>query len=59
MNLKLEFCDALCSCSEFQINGIEADKSDFGEQSDHSPKQLTTMDVVICNLRELMQHKKF
>jgi len=35
MKLKLSFFSALCSTCEFNINGIEADKDDFGEKYDH------------------------
>lgn len=35
MELKLEIFGALCSTSEFEINGVAADSDDFGEQYDH------------------------
>jgi hypothetical protein len=35
MELKLEIFGALCSTSEFEINGIAADSDDFGDQDDH------------------------
>jgi len=34
MELKLEIYGALCSTSEFVVNGIDADSSDFGTQGD-------------------------
>jgi hypothetical protein len=33
----IECRNALCSLSEFTINGIEADWSDFGDKDDHDP----------------------
>jgi len=37
MDLKLEFGHALCYCPVFEINGIEANSTDFGEKFDHNP----------------------
>lgn len=34
MDLKLEVYGALCECSEFKINGINADYDDFGDKYD-------------------------
>ena len=34
MELKLSFCEYLCSASNFIINGVNADTDDFGEQYD-------------------------
>jgi len=35
MKLVLEFYDALCSTSEFVVNGVTADYDDFGDKYDH------------------------
>ena len=37
MKLKLEAYAALCSLAVFEINGIEADTDDFGDNEDRSP----------------------
>jgi hypothetical protein len=37
MNLKLEFCRYLCAVEKFEVNGISADKDDFGEKYDRDP----------------------
>lgn len=34
MELKLKVFSCFCATKEFTINGIKADKNDFGEQSD-------------------------
>lgn len=34
MELKLEIYGSLCECSEFIVNGVTADKDDFGSQHD-------------------------
>ena len=38
MKLELEFGTALCYTPVFKINGIDADRDDFGEQYDRSPE---------------------
>lgn len=38
MNLELEVFGSLCSTATFRINGVKADKQDFGEQCDHAPE---------------------
>jgi hypothetical protein len=35
MKLKLSVYGVLCETSEFEINGVNADSSDFGRKSDH------------------------
>ena len=34
MDLKLKVYSSLCECSEFKINGIDADYDDFGDKYD-------------------------
>ena len=38
MKIELEIYGSLCSCKQFQVNGIDAEKEDFGEQFDASPE---------------------
>jgi hypothetical protein len=38
MDLTFEVYHALCSMQKFKINGISADKDDFGENHDHNPE---------------------
>lgn len=38
MKYKIEIYGALCACSKFIINGIDADADDFGERHDWSPE---------------------
>lgn len=38
MDLKLEFGRSLCYTPIFEINGIKADSSDFGDKHDQSPE---------------------
>ena len=37
MNLKLKVYECYCSTEIFEINGVNADIEDFGEQSDQNP----------------------
>jgi hypothetical protein len=37
MTLELEFGHALCYCTTFIVNGIDASSDDFGEQGDIDP----------------------
>ena len=39
MKLELEFYSSLCSCSIFNINGVEGDADDFGEKYDRASEQ--------------------
>ncbi len=39
MKLELDFVGCLCECSEFIINGVKADNSDFGDKSDENPDE--------------------
>lgn len=39
MELELQFGSALCHTPVFIINGISADKDDFGEKYDRSPEE--------------------
>jgi hypothetical protein len=38
MECKIEVYGALCSLSEFVINGVDADEDDFVDKYDHSPE---------------------
>lgn len=38
MDLKLSFASCMCCAQEFEINGVKADSSDFGEQYDNDPE---------------------
>ena len=44
MKLELEFGRSLCYTRTFTINGIDANKYDFGEQYDRSPEDAEDYD---------------
>lgn len=48
--VNLVICSMLCSTQVFLINGIHADSSDFGEQYDDNPYELTSLSYGCGNM---------